>query len=244
LVERGRGGLLTQADFKRAFSLLRQTEQFSTYIAREYYTTQVSWAIYTEEWMDSMAKILKNNNVLEVCAGRGVLINPMQMRGVRWTATEATVPTGGHSDLIQQEALEAVRSRNPDVVFASWIPYESTLDQELMLLCKEKQIPLILVGESPGGCTGSHTFGKEYLDEWEVEKGEETCLAAPFWRKSMDTIFEQYVLGDFRDVPVWDGIHDYTCVCFTGDSVIESVLMRALALFERAAYGGKPTNSR
>jgi len=237
LVERGRGGLLTHDEYYHAYKLLRSIDFASAYRAREYYTAQVSWAVFTVEWLDSMARLLKNNKVLEVCAGRGVLIDLMRKRGVAWEATETHIPVGGHPEIIQQEALEAVRGRNPDVVFASWIPYESTLDQELMLLCKEKQIPLILVGESPGGCTGSHTFGQDYVNEWDEEKGLKTCLAMPFWRKSMDTVFEQYGLGDFYDVPVWDGIHDYTCVCFTGDSVIEGVL-------ERATYGGKPTNSR
>lgn len=233
LVERGRGGLLTHAEYYRAVASLRQLESFSPYIVREYYTSRVSWAVYTVEWLDSMARLLRNSKVLEVCAGRGVLIDLMRKRGVDWTATESHTPAGCSPELIQQEALDAVRSFDPhhhmapDVVFVSWIPYESTLDQELMLLCKEREIPLIIVGESPGGCTGSHTFAQDQLSEYEAERGDKPCLAMPFWRTAMNSVFEQYSLGSFCDVPVWEGMHDHTCVCFAGDSVIESVLERA-----------------
>jgi len=162
---------------------------FESYFLRELFCRKVSWAVFTKEWMESLSRFLIASgyrNVLEVCAGRGLLAQHMLTvcPEIIWTATDRDpVDKGPGSPVIQMDAIEAVKLYRPDVVFASWIPYESTLDRELAQL----GVPCIFVGEGFGGCTGSEVF-------WAEQDGYRVFEMPP----------------DFKDLPQWNGIHDYT----------------------------------
>jgi len=142
-------------------------------------TEPCALCVPTVEWLDSLVRVLAGRRVVEVCAGTGVIAGLMRRRGVDWTATDWE-PRG--ENVRKLDALEAVKNLNPEVIFASWIPYRSRLDVRLA----ETGLPLILVGENYG-CTGSEEFWAKY---------EPVPLT------------ELY--SDFEDVPNWDGIHDFT----------------------------------
>jgi len=84
------------------------------------------------------------------------------------------------------DAMSALRKFNPDIIFASWIPYGLSLDYELASL----DIPMILISEGYGGCTGSEMIWDEGLADY---------------NNVLDEIYP-----NLHDVPQWYGIHDRT----------------------------------
>jgi hypothetical protein len=95
--------------------------------------------------------------------------------------------------------MEAVEQLHPEIVFASWIPYQE-VEFDYEIACSK--IPMLIVGECNGGCTGSqkfwgtHTFdGHEWLSD-DVPRPYDICKT-PDW---------------FKDLPSWPGIHDYTYI--------------------------------
>ncbi len=96
------------------------------------------------------------------------------------------------------EAVEAVKTHQPDVVFASWIPYlDKGIDYEIACM----GIPMLIVGEGWGGCTGSKKF-------WGPYSHDDDDVSRPY-----QIAYMYDCCPEFRDVPSWDGIHDHTyCV--------------------------------
>ena len=123
-----------------------------------------------------------------------------------WTATDSEPVTG---DVVQMDAIEAVRHYQPEVIVVSWVPYGSDLDARLAELAGELGIPLILIGEGHGGCTGSNEFwnrGREVY--WDEDTDEEIENESLDWHiHAVCSLFDW-----FSDVPVWSGIHDYTSI--------------------------------
>ena len=65
--------------------------QHSATLSRGVYQGQVSYFLFTKEWLDALALLLKSRGrtrVLEVAAGSGVLAAPMRHRGLSWLATD------------------------------------------------------------------------------------------------------------------------------------------------------------
>jgi hypothetical protein len=184
---------------------------------RGIYTSNVSWAVFTSEWIEAMTQVLghlsQGTRVLEVCAGNGILTGPMTKRGFEWIATD--IEPWGTADYkpIKSGALDAVKAYKPDVVFWSWWPYimpEGRYgdegepidkpqplheDHHLVKHCWENSIPIVFVGESSGGCTGS-----------------ESLWGGPWSIQSLSYSDPLSLPGEFPDVPNWDGIHDSTFV--------------------------------
>lgn len=153
--------------------------------------TKYSWAIITIEYIQSLISLTKGKKVLEVCAGHGLVTKLMnKQEGCEWIATdkkgenEYGIIMTDH--VIKIEAMEAVIHFQPDILFVSWIPYTSILDSELADL----EVPMIMVGESSGGCTGSNLI-------WDKKQIDYECNMAKIY-------------PDLQDVPQWSGIHDRT----------------------------------
>ena len=169
------------------------------------YTSRVSWALFTVEWMDGLTRVLNAmgaQRVLEVCCGLNVLAGPMVKRGVQWTATERAPPNGREVSAPEVcGALEALSRHRlgsddgPDVVFFSWWSGEET-DEDFLVVaeCLENGVPVIFVGEGAGGCTGSSMLWTSGL---------------PIGRM-YDTARQLGVA--FVDVPCWDHCSDCTWV--------------------------------
>ena len=195
---------------KRMFESFAHADRYGGYERRNNYAKAVSWSAYTSEFIDSLAKIVRGKKVLEVCAGNGVLGPIMRSRGIEWISTDED-PLSNHyivkksvsdTGTVRMDAITAIRTYRPDIVFASWIPYESDLDTKIM----EERIPMILVGEGYGGCTGCQEFwghGKYNYDTEEYDNGKE-----------IDYTIERAVdkFPGFQDVTQWDGIHDQTYI--------------------------------
>lgn len=131
-----------------------QISEFEEFALRHVWNRQVSWPLFTVEYFDSLAKLIPANaRILEVCAGppnRQILAQQMRARGVRWDATDV---------IAQQDAL-SLDYAPYDILYASWIPCQSTIDVHLA----NQNKPTILLGEN-NGCTGSVEFWRGYDDK-------------------------------------------------------------------------------
>jgi hypothetical protein len=199
IVALARKGLLSEKDLAlfstevAAASSFIEGRVYSTE-ARMVFCQKASWALYTVEYLDAFSKWLHQNKyktILEVCAGNGLLSEPMRERGIDWKATEL-IPTDfpATGDIQQMSADNAISVYGgDDLLFASWIPYGSKLDLYLLNhWVNEKKKPMILVGEE-GACTGSDAFWEEVY-----KNGERQLVRGPFQ----------------PDVTQWFGIRDYT----------------------------------
>ena len=179
LMESALKGEATEADMKPI------VEEFGNkYWMRRFYTAVVSWALYSKEYISSVRRLAHvlggGRGTLEVCAGSGLLSAP------NWVCTDAD---GGLDAL---EACEVYGDK--EVLFASWIPYQSELDYQLAHKWVVQQgKPFLLLGEW-NGCTGSELFWDKSGVEYRVLCNDEIREKWPW----------------FRDVPQWDGLNDET----------------------------------
>jgi hypothetical protein len=208
LVDLGRAGTLTRVVLRRMG--LGNRYGMDDLHFRDFFNDTATTEIYTVGYLDSLERVLRGKRVLEVCAGRGVLARLMQGRGLDWTATDLHPVT---DDVQECEALAAVSIFKPEVIVASWIPYGSDLDQRLA----ETGIPMVLIGEGHGGCTGSEGLwqrGRESYYDSEVDDyvdNEQVEWAI----HGLSGLFEW-----FEDVPQFSGIHDYTSLVLPVGSVL------------------------
>ncbi|MDB4278229.1 hypothetical protein N9917_01365 [Deltaproteobacteria bacterium] len=207
LVSAGQTGSLTEVQFRTLSGCTAGwgIGSMSSYYYRSYYCKAVSWSVYTTEFIDSMQRLTAGRRVLEVCAGRGTLSRVLRGRGEDWTATDLYPVT---DDVEALDALEAVRTYKPEVIVVSWVPYGSNLDEQLADLAKELGIPMVIIGEGNGGCTGSGTFWNRGSEVWYDDDYEEVENGALDWNiHSLGSLFDW-----FTDVPRWNGINDYTSI--------------------------------
>ena len=154
-------------------------------IIRHTYTRHVSWALFTQDYFDSLHGLLQlllgarpdPVRVLEVCAGSGAVMGPMRERGYVWTATDVNPPNRGlvYGAVERCGALAALQAavdaNAVDCVFFAWwskpkpnkrkqdgeqsTAPEVPEDRRLVELCVKHAIPVIFVSEPEGGITGS-----------------------------------------------------------------------------------------
>ena len=97
-------------------------------LSRALYQQAVSWAVFTEEWLDALASLLKScgrTRVLELAAGAGVLAAPMRRRGLLWRTTDrkpAHIAIGAPPEACDALAALARFGDETDAVFWSWWP--------------------------------------------------------------------------------------------------------------------------
>jgi len=218
LIQAAKNSCLTKDYFKK---VEQRAGLYGGYEIRNHFVRKFSWLIPTEGWLNSLAQAIKkltkleHPNVLEVCAGKGVLSNTMTKRGVKWICTDVGADDTYHDahppHVSKMDAMNAIDHIPFDLLFVSWIPYESKLDYQLAQRCYELQKPMILVGEGCSGCTGSYEFwGRTYERSWCFDEEEKEQLPEPpkiNW--NIITPWENKWPW-FEDIPQWSGIHDGT----------------------------------
>lgn len=205
---RARQGELTHyesaelASGRLAVCLLKQTGSaprnlhHAATLSRALYQSYVSWFLYSSEWLDALALLLRKcgrTRVLEVAAGCGVLAAPMRRRGLDWRTTDVHPARTGLPNEEPPEQLAALSALarhgdDTDVVFWAWWPREDTGDAALAAECARRRLPAIFVGDEHG-CTGSNAL----------------------WECDIQPLTEQSVAEDV-DVPCWLGVRDRTWI--------------------------------
>ena len=115
------------------------------------------------EFIHELAKEIKDMNpeiILEVGAGEGLLGKCLSKElGKKviltddyswWEREDIKIE---NKNIIRMDYKAAIKIYNPDLIIASWIPYKRWWTKEFRG-CKSVK-GYILIGEGPGGCTGS-----------------------------------------------------------------------------------------
>ena len=98
--------------------------------------------------------------ILEVGAGEGLLGKYLSKElkkeiiltdDYSWWEKENTKI--GNKDVIRMDYKDAINKYNPDFIIASWIPYKKWWTKDFRVCDSVKGY--MLIGEGPGGCTGS-----------------------------------------------------------------------------------------
>lgn len=201
LVKLARAGKLGKSDIEE---ILNDPHSYRDTSYRNQYVAQCSWAIYTKKWIHDVAKLVQGKRVVEVCCGRGVLGPIMQKLGVDWICTDL-IPPAGEDHVIKMDALKAATTLDPDIVFASWVPYrEVEFDYEIA----SRGIPMLLVGESHYGNCGSKKFWGSWL---EYDDNGDEIHDATVRDYDIVHLFDAWKFdGRFHDVPCWRDMHDQT----------------------------------
>ena len=202
-------------------------------LVRHVFTASASWALFHADWMDCCAALVRQfgcSKVLEVCAGGGLLLEPMRRRGLEWRACDAKPPRNAHAEVAACSALEAVRAQPPDsshepsVCFWSWWStikgssdhaggeaHQSAPEDVLVVqACLARGQPVIFVGEPRGGLTGSCELWD--ATSWTIR------AAADVWRELVPSGGDTASAGapttafPFADVVQWAGFSDRTWV--------------------------------
>ena len=144
-------------------------------ILRQKIVKTCSWWLMTKNWIDWVKTVTEGKQVLELCAGYGWLGNLLD----NWVCTDIAPKSPWVEKL---NVTNAIKSIDHDILFLAWPPYKSRFD----CMAARTGKPLILIGESGGGCTGSTKLWKEFNPILAID------------------------LYEFGDIPNWFGLHDRT----------------------------------
>lgn len=161
-------------------------------IARDAFVTNVHSTVLTTDWFDQLAEVLKGHTVLEVGAGRGCMIQPMNRRGVTWIG----VQTNPDNDCFirpvpVQNYVSAIRGyrKKVDFIYMAW-PALRMGDQETLEVVRAAQslnVPLLLVSERrvDTSCCND-LWDRQYHEGYRVVK---TKYAPAQWRGIRDALW-------------------------------------------------------
>ena len=228
------GSILSGREFEPLRALPTEAQRN---LLRLHWSERVSWCVFSAPWLDSLATLLHallgqtgQRRVVEVCAGGGILVGPMRSRGLDWLATDIKPRAGGAASVAEAGALDAVRSLAPCICFWSWwsnkaMPSapapcavnDGDLDSDaapmpedfrVVEYCMQHQIPVVFVGESEGGLTGSAAL---WRGPWSIQTAGEVMATRP--PGGIDAEAEpEPEAPTFVDVPRWTGFNDRTFV--------------------------------
>ena len=189
-------------------------------LVRQVYTRSVSWALFTTGFIDSLSAFLpllgldSNAQILEVCAGGGVLASVMRNRGFQWQATDSRPPHG--SAVSPAYALDALSACAPQLVFWAWWSKPKRKQHELVLdeqpedvrfvqECMTRRIACVFVSEPRGGITGSPEL---WGGPWRIHAATDVFSKLAQGQGQDGT----HAVPVFCDVAQWSGFADRTWV--------------------------------
>lgn len=180
---------------------------------RQRFIETVGFVLLTIDYINSLQRLVGTSRVLEVGAGAGTLAGIMKRFSGNdgWIATDDNSWRTAHLEHLDgievvgrpgynwpatpshvrvMDALEAAKTVPYDILFFSWWPLDDRIDGKLIALDR----PTIMIGEFPGGCTGS--LGSEEDDDYECSGPR------------IEWATDRY--DWFVDVAQWAGLHDGT----------------------------------
>jgi len=212
LVRLASDGMLEEAHFQEFRDRFQTVSFFHT---RKRFAEEVSEPLFTVEWMDSMARLLKGYRVVEILSYRGVLIQPMNQRGIEWVGADEHPKLsdvgGGQQTLPPTQPLirpadprQAIETLNPDVVVMPRLRKEND-DSEVLGLMAEHKLPLVLLRDS--GLEWGRDLWTETKQEPFHVKGalpHQLTVALSQQRPGFYYLYEvRQCFPWFRDVPNW-----------------------------------------
>lgn len=128
------------------------------------------------EFVQELAKTIKEigpDIIVEIGAGRGIVCrNISKIIGqdiiltddYSWWDNEENTEKIKCTDIIKMDYKEAIKKFKPDLIIASWIPYNKGWTKDFRLCPSVRGY--IIIGEPRGGCTGSDN---DWKTKWNVK---------------------------------------------------------------------------
>ena len=156
----------------------------SSYYVREEYIENVGFALFNMNLARELKSIIKDDKVLEICAGTGFISYALQKAGVDIIATdnyswinEGRLNKKPYIEVENIDGLEAINKYGKDVkwVLVSWPPYQEPIAYEAVKLLHKinPDATMIFLGEDWGGNTANDDFF-EFTEEI-MEEETERC---------------------------------------------------------------------
>jgi hypothetical protein len=145
------------------------------------------WVLVDLLWTKELAYYLDGRSVLEVMGGQGYLAKALAHHGVNIHSTDID-PSGPVIEVEKLSAVEAVlKYSDRDILLMSWPPYDDGVcEQAASFWTKNKEI--IVIGEGPGGCTGSDKFWRNY-------RCKNIKIRTPSWPGTHDRLY----IGTYKE---------------------------------------------
>lgn len=141
----------------------------SSYYVRQDYIENVGFALFNMNLARELKSIIKDDKVLEICAGTGFISYVLQKAGVDIIATdnyswinEGRLNKEPYINVENIDGLEAINKYGKDIkwLLISWPPYQDPIAYEAAKLLHKinPDAIMIILGEDWGGCTGNDDF--------------------------------------------------------------------------------------
>jgi len=242
------GTIVREAELEEVRALASKKKLPS--ILRFLFTSKVSWAVFTIEWIDGLAAFLTSlglhgKRVLEVCAGENTLSAPMRARGFDWVATDVTLRETAVSQPLELAAFDAVKKLEPSAVFWSW--WSEGAAPLAAAATAASSDPTAGASSTPSAAEPpSPPHGEDRLvTEHCLERGLPLIFvgegrggvtgSASFWAGPWRPELVSDLLPGFADVPCWDGAYDRTWCLRPGSETLPHTLPEAAAAAAPAA---------
>lgn len=141
---------------------------------RTKFTEKCGFVFWTKSSMDELAAFIKDEKWLEVMSGTGYLGNTMNSvyhtniimtdnkswKKCMWSDNDT------YKNIEQLDALDAIDKYHDEVkgIIMSWPPYAEPIAAKILSKCYDYKLPILYIGEGPGGCTADDEFF-ELLDD-------------------------------------------------------------------------------
>ncbi len=139
------------------------------------------YSLYTDRFIKLVKDLAKDQNVLEIAAGSGILTLLLQKSGVASQATDDhswshAVRFGRHVEDL--DAARALKKYSPKVVLCSWPPPENTFEKAVFI--SPSVDTYIVVGSKHQFATGARSDYTQQNDfDMKVVAGVDSLLAPP-----------------------------------------------------------------
>jgi hypothetical protein len=139
------------------------------------------YCLYTNRFIKLVKNISKDQHVLEIAAGSGILTLLLQKAGVQCRATDDlswghAVSFGRHVEDL--DATKAIKKYSPMVVICSWPPPDNSFERSVFV--SPSVDTYIVVGSKHQFATGARTdYMQQVGFEMKVVEGVERLLAPP-----------------------------------------------------------------
>ncbi len=138
---------------------------------RDYYVEYFSWSVIPMETFGKICAFIKNyGRIVDPLCGNGFhayILHTMYKMNVLASDIE-TAKFQWPVKIIKQDAM-TVEFKNDDVLWLSWVDYESSVGFELLTKFKKVGNMCIVIGEGDG-CCGDKKMHKELENNWTIVK--------------------------------------------------------------------------
>ena len=147
---------------------------FNDWDQRYEFVDKYSWAIPSEEALNSIAKFVGNDIVLEIGAGLGYWAKLLQDKNINIIPTDSFDEkwfnkNPSHTKIFKYNAIDAIQKfQEASVLFICWPPHKNTMAFDAIKVWNGSK--LIYIGEGKFGCNATDGFFNELDEKWSIRE--------------------------------------------------------------------------